>query len=58
MNKNNDLDLVMRMFSAGVRFDWVDEVMAIIKPRPGLSSVNSEGFLESLTKNKNHFDFK
>ncbi len=58
VNKTQDFDLVTRMFSAGVRFGYVDEVMAIIKPRPGLSYVNSQGFLESLTKDKDHFDFK
>ncbi len=57
-NKNNDLDLVTRMFCAGVRFGWVDDILAIIKPRPGLSSVNSKGFLESITKNNKLYNFE
>jgi glycosyltransferase involved in cell wall biosynthesis len=57
-NKNNDHDLIVRMFSTGVRFGWVNEVMAIIKPRPGLTSVNSQAFLESLINDKHRLDFK
>ena len=56
-NKNNDLDLVTRMFYAGVKFGWIDEILAIIKPRPGLSAVNSKGFLESIIKNNKLYNF-
>jgi len=34
-NRNNDLDMPLRMYKAGVRMGYLDEVVTIVRPRPG-----------------------
>lgn len=38
-NANNDIDLPVRMYNAGVRMGFLDEVVTIVKPRPGETEI-------------------
>lgn len=41
-NRNNDIDLPLRMFKAGVRMGFLDEVVVTILPRPGDETIGLE----------------
>ncbi len=43
-NRVNDIDLSLRIYGAGVRMGFLNEVMAFVLPRPGESSVGLEAY--------------
>lgn len=45
-NKNNEIDLFLRMFLAGVRMGFLDEVTLKVTPRPGCERLGSAVYLE------------
>lgn len=57
-NKNNDNDLLVRFFKAGVRMGYLDKIVARTIPRPGETHFNYEAFMHRLEEKKKHFAFK
>ena len=45
-DKNNEIDLYMRMLDAGVKFAFLPEVVCTIRPRPSVSTIGLKGYLE------------
>lgn len=52
INKVNDIDLVFRMYSAGVKMGFLKKIVVLLKPRPGNKFVNHRAYLENLKKNE------
>ncbi len=46
-NRNNDIDITLRMFNAGVRMGFVDEVLAFVYPRPGEETIGLDAYLKA-----------
>ncbi|MBI2627879.1 MAG: glycosyltransferase family 2 protein [Candidatus Niyogibacteria bacterium] len=46
-NRVNDADLSVRIFKAGVRMGFLEEVLAFIYPRPGENTVGLEAYREA-----------
>ena len=44
-NRNNDIDLPVRMFNAGVRMGFLNEVVVKVLPRPGEETIGLEALL-------------
>ena len=51
-NRNNDIDLPVRMYNAGVRMGFLDEVVTIVKPRPNETEIGLKAIIEG-KKNDN-----
>jgi len=45
-NANNDLDLLVRMYKAGVRMAFLNKVVAVIKPRPGEKEIGLKAIIK------------
>ena len=41
-NANNDLDMPLRMYNAGVRMGYLDTVVTVVRPRPGEMKIGLE----------------
>ncbi len=57
-NRVNDIDLVCRMYNAGVRMGHIPKVMVNILPRPGEVTVGSEAYKLSEEDKLKHYSFK
>lgn len=57
-NRVNDVDLSIRMFKAGVRMGFLEEVVAYVLPRPGETTVGLEAYELTSEKKLEHFKFK
>lgn len=55
-NRVNDIDLSQRIYSAGVRMGFLEEVVAYVLPRPGESSVGLQAY--KLTENEKIEQYK
>lgn len=53
----NDMDLADRFRRAGVRIGYLDEVTAIIRPRPGEAFVGSKAYLADKAKTEQTYKF-
>ena len=47
-NKVNDIDLVLRIYHAGVKMGFLEEVVSYVLPRPGEESIGLDAY--KLTK--------
>jgi glycosyltransferase involved in cell wall biosynthesis len=56
-NRVNDIDLYVRMFKAGVRMGYLDEVVCDMPPRPGEKSLGWETFRLTIKDKEKHFAF-
>jgi len=56
-NRVNDIDLQYRMFHAGVRMGFLDEVVAYVLPRPGEVTVGLEAYKLTEEEKLAHFKF-
>lgn len=45
-DKNNDVDIIKRMFKDGVKFGFVDKVVALTLPRPGNDTIGSIAYVK------------
>jgi hypothetical protein len=43
-NRTNDTDLPIRMYRAGVRMGFLDEVLAYVLPRPGEETIGLDAY--------------
>lgn len=57
-NRNNDIDLSLRMFSTGVRMGFLDKPLAYYLPRPGEQTVGLAAYKLTENDNLKHFEFK
>lgn len=57
-NKVNDTDLQDRMFKAGVRIGFLNEVTCIILPRPGEQTIGLEAYRGDAGNKLLHYEFK
>lgn len=57
-NRVNDLDLAVRIFNAGVRIGFLEQVVASVKPRPGENTVGIDAYKENEEHFKEHFAFR
>ncbi len=57
-NRNNDIDLSLRLYQAGVRMGFLDQVTAYVLPRPGEKSVGKEAYILTKKDKIKHFKFK
>jgi glycosyltransferase involved in cell wall biosynthesis len=57
-NRVNDTDLQDRMYKAGVRMGFLDQVTCYVLPRPGESTVGLEAYRASEERMNRHFEFK
>jgi hypothetical protein len=56
-NRVNDLDLQERMSSAGVRMDYLEEVVAYVLPRPGEETIGLDAYRQAEEEKLDHFSF-
>lgn len=56
-NRVNDIDLSLRIFHAGVRMGYLNQVMAYVFPRPGENTVGLEAYMLTEDEKANHFEF-
>ncbi len=56
-NRVNDTDLQDRMFRAGVRMGFLDEIVAYVLPRPGEVTVGLEAYKQTEEEKILHFQF-
>lgn len=57
-NRVNDVELSMRIFSAGARMGFLEKVLAMYLPRPGEQAVGLEAYKCSEEEKLKHFEFK
>lgn len=57
-NRVNDIDLVTRMYQAGVRMGFVESVLVKVLPRPGEKTVGLEAYMSSRKDKLRHFAFR
>lgn len=57
-NRVNDTDLQDRMYKAGVRMGFLDQVVAYVIPRPGETTVGLEAYKLTEDEKIKHFNFK
>jgi len=57
-NKNNDIDISLRIFSAGARMGFLEKTVAYVLPRPGEKTVGSEAYKLDEDEKLKHFEFK
>lgn len=53
----NDMDLAQRMRNAGVRIGYLDEVTALIKPRPGEDNIGFKAYTADTAATERRFAF-
>ena len=56
-NRVNDTDLSIRLYKAGVKMGFLDELHAFIRPRPGETTTGQEAYLKNEAKTNRHFRF-
>ena len=56
-NRVWDIDLSMRIFAAGVRMGFLDEVLAYVLPRPGESTIGLDAYKSSEKEKMEHYKF-
>ncbi len=56
-NRVNDTDLRDRMFRAGVRMGFLDQVTCHILPRPGEDTIGLDAYRNSDTEKLDHYKF-
>lgn len=56
-NRVNDIDLSLRMFHAGVRMGYLNQVMAYVFPRPGEDTVGLEAYVLTEDEKAEHLKF-
>lgn len=56
-NRVNDIDLVVRMFKAGVRMGHLAKPLLFVLPRPGEKAIGIEAYQESKEDKLKHFEF-
>lgn len=57
-NRVNDIELVLRMFNAGVRMGFINKVMLYALPRPGENTVGKDAYKLYEKEKLNHYKFK
>lgn len=57
-NRVNDIDISMRMFSAGVRMGFLDKVLAYVLPRPEELTIGLDAYKVTALEKKMHFKFE
>lgn len=57
-NQVNDVDISQRLFHAGVRMGYVDQVLAWYLPRPGEKGVGLEAYKMSAKEKIKHYEFE
>ena len=50
----NDTDLSIRLYKAGVKMGFLDELHAFIRPRPGETTTGQEAYLGNKEKTNRH----
>lgn len=56
-NRVNDVDFSQRIFHAGVRMGFLEQVMAYVLPRPGETTVGLDAYLLTKEEKNEHFKF-
>jgi glycosyltransferase involved in cell wall biosynthesis len=56
-NRVNDIDFSLRIFSAGVRMGFLDQVVAYVLPRPGEATIGLEAYRLTEQAKLKHFGF-
>ena len=53
----NDLDISIRMFQAGVRMGFLEEIVTHIIPRPGEDTIGIDAYQAQESEKLKHFEF-
>ena len=56
-NRVNDADFSIRMFKAGVRMGFLEQVVACVLPRPGEATIGLEAYKIDSAEKQRHFKF-
>ena len=48
-DRNNEIDWYMRLYEMGTLFNHLDEIHAVILPRPGLTTIGSKAYIKERT---------
>lgn len=56
-NRVNDIDLSFRIFQAGVRIGFLDEITAMVLPREGEKTIGIDAYKEAASEFEKHFRF-
>jgi glycosyltransferase involved in cell wall biosynthesis len=56
-NRDNNIDLSLRMYYAGVRIGYLDQVVTYILPRPGEQTVGLDAYQLAASEKSAHFRF-
>lgn len=56
-NRDNNIDLALRMYYAGVRIGFLDQVVTYVLPRPGEQTVGLQAYVLSEQKKLEHYKF-
>lgn len=56
-NRDNNIDLSLRMYYAGVRIGYLDQVVAYVLPRPGEQTIGLQAYQLAASEKSAHFRF-